>query len=67
MGVYSEIQQFIESHKSCGQVTGHVQTPTPEGYSVSVTCACGKEMSRWVTPAAARYDLIFSTLLCSPN
>lgn len=67
MGVYSDIQQFIESHKRCGQVTGHVQTPTPEGYSVSVACACGEELSRWVTPAAARYDLIFSTLLCSPN
>ena len=67
MSVYTEIQQFIELHKVCGKVTGNVQTPTPEGYAVAVTCACGDELSRWVTPEAARYDLIFSTLLCSSN
>lgn len=67
MGVYSDIQQFIETHKACGKVTGQVQTPTAEGYCVSVTCACGEQMSRWVTPEAARQDLIFSSLLCSPN
>ena len=65
--VYLEIQQFIELHKVCGKVTGNVQAPTAEGYAVSVACACGDELSRWVTPEAARYDLIFSTLLCCPN
>jgi hypothetical protein len=67
MSVYNEIQQFIETHRGCGKVTGQIQPPTSDGYSVSVSCACGEEFSRWVTPEAARYDLIFSTLLCSPN
>jgi hypothetical protein len=65
--VYNEIQRFIELHRVCGEVTGNVQAPTAEGYAVCVTCACGDELSRWVTPEAARYDLIYSTLLCSVN
>ncbi len=67
MGIYREIQKFVEAHQSCGKVSGTVATPTAEGYSVSVSCTCGEEMSRWVTPESARYDLIYSTLLCSPN
>ena len=66
-GVYTEIQQFIESHKGCGAVKGQVQPPSDDGYAVFVSCECGEELSRWVTPEAARYDLIFSTLLCSMN
>jgi len=66
-GVYNEIQQFIASHQACGKVTGQVQPPTADGYSVSVSCDCGENFARWVTPEAARYDLIFSTLLCSVN
>jgi hypothetical protein len=67
MGVYREIQDFVEAHKTCGKVTGSVARPTAEGYGVSVSCACGEELKRWVTPESARHDLIYSTLLCSPN
>ena len=67
VSVYLEIQQFIALHRICGKVTGSVQSPSAEGYTVSVSCACGEELSRWVTPEAARYDMIFSTLLCCPN
>jgi hypothetical protein len=66
-GVYNKIQQFIESHKACGKVTRQVHPPSADGYSVFVSCDCGEEFSRWVTPEIARYDLIFSTLLCSMN
>jgi hypothetical protein len=66
-GVYNEIQRFIASHQGCGGVKGRVQPPTADGYAVSVSCDCGEQLSRWVTPEAARYDLIFSTLLCSVN
>jgi hypothetical protein len=67
MGVFEEIQTFIESHKPCGRVTGTVDTPTAEGYSVSVRCVCGETLCRWVSAQAARHDLIYSTLLCHPN
>jgi len=68
MGVYREIQAFVEAHKDCGgKVTGTVARPTAEGYGVSVTCPCGEALNRFVTPESARHDLIYSTLLCSPN
>lgn len=67
MGVFDEIQEFIESHKPCGRVTGTVDMPTAEGYSVYVDCACGQKFTRWVSAEAARHDLIYSTLLCNPN
>ena len=67
-GVYREIQKFVAAHEPCGgKVTGSVATPTSEGYSVEVTCSCGERLSRWVNAESARYDLIFSTLLCNPN
>jgi hypothetical protein len=67
MGVYREIQKFVEEHRDCGKVTGTVARPTAEGYSVSVACDCGEVLNRWVTPESARHDLIYSTLLCSSN
>ena len=67
LGVFRKIQEFVEAHKGCGKVSGTVEPPTADGYTVCVTCACGEVMSRWVTPESARYDLIFSTLLSSPN
>ena len=66
-GVYREIQQFVEAHETCGKVTGTVARPTSEGYTVEVACTCGERLSRWVNAESARYDLIFSTLLCNPN
>ncbi|PYM14729.1 MAG: hypothetical protein DMD81_17045 [Candidatus Rokuibacteriota bacterium] len=67
LGVFRQIQEFVEVHKACGKVTGTVEPPTAEGYTVCVTCACGEELSQWVSPESARFDIIFSTLLCSPN
>jgi hypothetical protein len=67
-GVYHQIQRFVEAHRDCGgKVRGQVQPPSPDGYAISVSCVCGESFSRWVTPEAARYDMIFSTLLCSVN
>lgn len=68
MGTYDEIERFVAMHRGCGgKITGKIDTPTADGYAVNVTCACGKVLSRYVTPEIAREDLIFSTLLCSPN
>jgi len=66
-GVFRQLQEFVEAHKACGEVTRTVESPTAEGYAVCVSCVCGQALSRWVTPQSARYDLIFSTLLCHPN
>ena len=67
MGIYEDIQKFIEDHRPCGEVTGRTQPPTVKGYRVCMTCTCGDVLDRWVTPEAARHDLIYSSLLVFPN
>ncbi len=67
MGVYEDVRRFIEAHEGCGRVTRTAHPPTPKGYRIVVTCACGEVFDRWVTPAAARHDLVYSGLLASSN
>ena len=67
MGVFDDIQKFIAAHRPCGEVTGRAHPPTSNGYRIWVVCTCGDILDRWVTPEAARYDLIHSNLLALPN
>jgi hypothetical protein len=67
IGVFDEIQRFIATHQPCGRVSGAVDVPGAEGYAVRIRCACGESLERWVSVESARYDLVFSTLLCHPN
>jgi hypothetical protein len=67
IGVFDEIQRFIETHQRCGRVSGAVDVPGADGYGVKIRCACGESLERWVSVESARYDLVFSTLLCNPN
>jgi hypothetical protein len=67
MGVYEDLQRFIAAHEQCGEVTRTAQPPTPKGYRIKVACPCGDVFERWVTPEAARYDLVHSSLLASSN
>jgi hypothetical protein len=67
VGVFDEIQHFIAAHKPCGRVSGTVEAPEDDGYAVKVRCSCGDTLRCWVTAEAARHDLIYSTLLYSPN
>jgi hypothetical protein len=66
-GVFDDIQRFIEAHRPCGEVTGRAHPPTSKGYRVWVVCSCGDILDRFVTPEAARHDLIYSNLLALPN
>ena len=67
MGVFEDVQRFIEAHARCGQVTRVAYPPTANGYRIMVKCPCGAVFDRWVTPEAARHDLIHSSLLASTN
>lgn len=67
MGVFEDVQKFLKAHRACGEVTGGAQPPTREGYRLRLTCPCGAEFDRYVTPEVARYDLIHSSLLAIPN
>jgi hypothetical protein len=67
MGIFEDIQKFIDEHRPCGEVTGRANPPTVKGYRVWMECSCGDVLDRFVTPEAARHDLIFSSLLVLPN
>jgi hypothetical protein len=67
MGIYPEVQHFLEVHRSCGEVTKEAGRPTADGYRIYVACACGAVLDRWVTPEDARHDLVHSSLLAGRN
>jgi len=67
MGVYADVQRFISAHAKCGECSRTAEPPTAAGYRIVVSCPCGEVFDRWVTPAAARHDLIHSNLLASSN
>ena len=67
MGVYEDVRRFITAHEGCGAVARTAEPPTAKGYRIMVTCRCGEIFDRWVTPEAARHDLIHSSLLASAN
>ncbi len=67
MGIFADIQKFIEEHHDCGDLARHALPPTLDGYRVMLACSCGETFDRWVTPEAARHDLIYSNLLVVPN
>ena len=65
MGIYPEVQRFLQAHRDCGEVTKEAGRPTVDGYRIYVACPCGAILDRWVTPAAARHDLVHSSLLAA--
>ena len=68
MGIYPEVQRFLETHRDCcGEVTKEAGRPTADGYRIYVACPCGAVLDRWVTPEAARHDLVHSSLLAGRN
>jgi len=67
MGIFEDIQKFIDDHRPCGEVSGRAHPPTANGYRVWMACSCGDVLDRFVTPEAARHDLIYSSLLVLPN
>jgi hypothetical protein len=67
MGIFPEVQRFLEAHRECGEVTKEAGRPSPKGYRIHVACPCGAVLDRWVTPAAARHDLVHTNLLATRN
>ena len=67
MGIYPELQRFLEVHRDCGEVTKEAGRPSVDGYLIHVACPCGAVLDRWVTPEDARHDLVHTTLLSGRN
>ena len=67
VGIYPELQRFLEVHRDCGEVTKEMGRPSVDGYLIHVACPCGAVLDRWVTPEDARHDLVHTTILSGRN
>ena len=67
MGIFSDVEEFVKAHPSCGELTWVANQPTPEGYRLRIACPCGAVLDRWVTPEAAEDDLLHSRLAAFLN
>ncbi len=54
VSLYADLEQFVQAHRSCGELTYWTSEPTPQGYQVRVACPCGVILERWVLPQDAR-------------
>ncbi len=66
-GVWNDVQEFLTAHELCGKAEKMTTGLTVKGYNLYVTCPCGDRLTRRVTPADARHDLIHTSLLASRN
>lgn len=63
MTISQEIEAFVAMHSRHGNMSSEISDPEPSGYTVIIICQCGERFERWVTPEAARRDLVFSSLI----
>jgi hypothetical protein len=59
MGVFGDIERFVDRHRECGVPGDGADLPT-DGYWVRLECSCGAEFECWVTEADAEADLLRS-------
>jgi hypothetical protein len=58
MSDFADVQQFARAHGSCGGLTPNAMSrPGRGGYQLTITCACGATLDRWVTPEEASRPL----------
>ncbi len=67
MSCFSEIEEFVQVHRPCGELFWWTSPPTPKGYQVRVACPCGVVFERWVLPQDAGEDLLGSGLVAFLN
>ena len=62
-----DLADFVTEHRACGMMTAEAGDVSENGYLLSVACPCGVTFWRWITPAQAAADLIWSRLLLAQN
>ncbi len=67
MSVYTELEEFVQTHRPCGELTWWTTPATAKGYRVPVACPCGVVFERWVLLQDAEEDLLRSGLPAFPN
>jgi hypothetical protein len=56
--LFSDLTDFLYSHRPHGRLTAHATEPAWNGYLLTVACPCGVVFERWVTPGDAEVDLL---------
>ena len=56
----AELEDFVTSHRACGQLTGDATEPEANGYLLTVGCSCGVAFLGWVTLEEAARELVMS-------
>lgn len=67
MSCFSEVEEFVQAHCRCGELTFWAGPIALQGYRVRITCPCGVTFERWVLPQDAEDDLFRSELLALLN
>jgi len=58
MTLLADLQEFVHDHHPHDGMTADATEPEPNGYRLTVACACGVVFERWVGPQEADADLI---------
>jgi len=61
MPVTADLEAFLQTHRSHGDLEGDPGDLTPNGYRLTVACPCGVTFQRWVTPEEAAENLAVVT------
>ena len=62
MSVYADLEEFVHEHRPHGRLELAIGEPAPNGYRVTVACACGVAFKRNVLPQDAAEDLLTEAL-----
>jgi hypothetical protein len=57
VSLLADLEEFVRDHRPHGGMSGDATEPAPNGYRLTVACACGVVFERWVTPEYAADDL----------
>ena len=63
MSVFHKLQAFIQTHRPCGMLRSHAESPTKTGYLLWIDCSCGATSERWVVSHNEDDDLLRAALL----
>jgi hypothetical protein len=58
MRLLTDLQEFVHNHRPHDGMTADATEPEPNGYRLTVACACGVVFERWVGPQDADADLV---------
>ncbi len=67
MATFPRIEDFVQVHRSCGELSWVAEPPTPIGYRLRIACSCGIILDRRVTLEAAEDDLLRTRLTAFLN